>query len=191
MQAIRSYFDKLVKLNDLEFAEIVRVMKKVSLSKKEFLLNEGEVCDFVAFIEKGVFRYHHEIEGEEKVIAFFFEREFVSNYRSFLTGQPSEYYIQALEESEIWIIRKADLMRLYDKFPKIDRLGRFIAERLFLAVTARLDSFLFSSPEDRFQSLIKQNPALFERVPQYMIASFLGVTPESLSRIRTRVTGNY
>jgi CRP-like cAMP-binding protein len=125
-------------------------------------------------------------EGEAKITAFFFQGDFVSNYRSFLTGKPSDHFIEAMQDAAIYKINLQELKSLYDKHKNIERLGRLIAENLYLSVANRLDSFLFQTPEERYKTLIERNSRLLQEIPQYMIASYLGVKPETLSRIRTR-----
>jgi CRP/FNR family transcriptional regulator, anaerobic regulatory protein len=186
MEIIRKYFDQFLPLNDDEWNAFEKCLSKEEVKKKEFLLKEGQVGDFIAFVAEGSLRFYVLREGEEKVIAFFFAGSFVSNYRSFLTNLPSEYYIEVLQDTLIYRIRKNELVNLYDQFPKIERLGRLIAENLYLMVAKRLDSFLFKSPKERYEELLAQNSRLPEEVPQYMIASYLGVKPETLSRIRAR-----
>jgi CRP-like cAMP-binding protein len=136
-------------------------------------------ADFAGFIG-------YDKDGEEKITAFNFKGNFVTNYRSFLTGQPSDHYIQALLDSVIYIINLQDLQSLYDKHKNIERLGRLIAENLYLTVANRLDSFMFQTPSERYKELIERNSRLLQEIPQYMIASYLGVKPETLSRIRKR-----
>jgi CRP/FNR family transcriptional regulator, anaerobic regulatory protein len=186
MEQIRAYFNKFLPLTDIEWGDFAACFKKETFSKKEFLLREGETCDFIAFIAEGLYRFYYVQEGEEKVTAFFFSGDFVTNYRSFLTGKPSEHYIETLKPSTVYKLHKKDLLMLYDKHKSIERLGRFIAENLYLTVTARLDSFLHGNPENRYQELLNRNSKLLQEVPQYMLASYLGIKPETLSRIRAR-----
>ena len=158
----------------------------MDIQSKEQILRKGEHCNFIAFIQKGSFRFYIDNEGEEKITAFFFNGDFVSNYRSFLTSKPSDHYIEALQDSVIYKINLQELQSLYDKHKNIERLGRLIAENLYLTVANRLDSFMFQTPSERYKVLIERNSRLLQEIPQYMIASYLGVKPETLSRIRAR-----
>jgi CRP-like cAMP-binding protein len=186
MDQIRTYFNRFLPLTDEEWADFAACLKKETHEKKSFLLQQGDVCDYIAFIGEGIYRFFYVREGEEKITAFFFPGDFVTNYRSFLTGKPSEHFIEALKPTIIYKVSKADLLLLYDKYKNMERLGRFIAENLYLIVTKRLDSFLHDNPENRYQELLDRNSKLLQEVPQYMIASYLGVKPETLSRIRAR-----
>lgn len=186
MEGIRTYFNKFIKLSDVEWNAFASCIQKQQISKREFILTEGATCDFIAFVGEGMFRFYYVDEGNEKVTAFFFPGDFVSNYRSFITGQPSDHNIESMKESVVYKVMKKDLLKLYDQYPAIDRLGRLIAENLYLTVAKRLDEFLYSSPEERYRNLQNRNSKLLQEVPQYMLASYLGVKPETLSRIRMR-----
>lgn len=184
---IRTYFNSLLPMSDLEWSEMEACFRRVEFKKGDILLREGAICDFIGFISNGIIRFYQLKEGNEKVTAFWFPGDFLSNYRSFVSETPSEHYIEALNEGFYWQLKKYDLMALYDKYPKIDRLGRIMAERLYLMVTYRLDRFLSETPEERYQILQSKNSRLIQEIPQYMIASYIGVSAETLSRIRKRL----
>ena len=186
METLRIYFNKFLKLDDSEWKDFESCLTKVNITNKEQLLKQGEHCNFIAFIQEGSFRFYFDKEGEEKITAFFFKGDFVTNYRSFLTGKPSDHCIEAMQDAVIYKINLQELQSLYDKHKNIERLGRLIAENLYLTVANRLDSFMFQTPSERYKELIKRNSRLLQEIPQYMIASYLGVKPETLSRIRTR-----
>lgn len=186
MEALRIYFEKFIKLSDAEWIDFQECLIKEVVHKKDLILKENEKCNFIAFIQEGIFRFYKIQEGEEKITAFFFTGDFVTNYRSFLEGKPSEHNIEALQDAVIYKIKLEQLQKLYDKHKTIERLGRLIAENLYLIVANRLDSFMFKSPADRYNELVKRNSKLLAEIPQYMIASYLGIKPETLSRIRAR-----
>ena len=186
METLRLYFNKFIKLNDSEWAEFENCIVKATIAKNEQILKPAEHCNFIAFIQEGSFRFYYDKEGEVKITAFFFQGDFVSNYKSFLTGKPLDHFIEAMQDAAIYKINLQELKSLYDKHKNIERLGRLIAENLYLMVASRLDSFMFQTPEERYKSLIERNSRLLQDVPQYMIASYLAVKPETLSRIRGR-----
>jgi CRP-like cAMP-binding protein len=186
LETLRQYFDNFLRLDDSEWADFEKCIIKAKIAKNEQILKQGEYCNFIAFIHEGSFRFYYDKDGEEKITAFNFKGNFVTNYRSFLTGQPSDHNIQALLDSVVYIINLQDLQSLYDKHKNIERLGRLIAENLYLTVANRLDSFMFQTPSERYKELIERNSRLLQEIPQYMIASYLGVKPETLSRIRKR-----
>lgn len=186
MQDLRLYLNKIIVLNDIEWTDFERCLTKLNITSKEQILKAGDHCNFIAFVHKGSFRFFIENEGEEQITAFFFDGDFVTNYRSFLTGKSSDHNIEAMEDSVIYKINLQELQSLYDKHQAIERLGRFIAQNLYLMVANRLDSFMFQTPKERYEELVKRSPELLQKIPQYMIASYLGVKPETLSRIRGR-----
>lgn len=161
---------------------------KVEYAKGELLLQEGSVCNFIGFIDEGIVRFYQIKDGSEKVTAFWFAGEFLSNYRSFVSQRPSDHYIETLTTGSYWRLDKDKLNRLYDERPMIDRLGRKMAEQLYLMVAGRLDNILKETPEQRYLSLQQNRSRLLTDIPQYMIASYLGVSAETLSRIRKRLT---
>jgi CRP-like cAMP-binding protein len=181
---------KFILLNKEEADSFSRVVSFRKLKRKEFLLKEGEVCKFTSFILKGCLRYFYNVEGEEHTGQFFFENSWYTDYESFLTGQPSSQNIDALEPTELLLIQKQDLEKLYVENPKIERFGRLMAENAYLGVRKKNESLLNLSPEDRYLKLLKERPKVIERVPQHYIASFLGLQPQSLSRIRKRISEN-
>lgn len=187
MDAIKNYLNNFISLTEEEWNDFQDCMVKEIVPKKTQIVKEGQKCDFIAFVAEGIYRFYHVKEGEERITAFFSAGDMVTNYRSFLTGKPSEHYIEAINDSAIFKITKKDLQRLYDKHKNFERLGRLIAESTYLAITKRLDSMLNSSPEDRYKELVNRNSRLLQDVPQYMIASYLGIKPETLSRIRAKM----
>lgn len=184
--SIQAYINQLVAFTESEWAAFEACLHERKLDKKQFLLKEGQHCDFVAFVLEGAFRFHNVIDGEENEIGFFFPGDFVSNYRSFLTDTPSEHNIVALKDAVVLMLPKKELFALYDTYKPAERLGRLIAENLFLDVVRRLDSFQYATPEARYQALVNRNSKLLQEIPQYMLASYLGIKPETLSRIRGR-----
>jgi CRP-like cAMP-binding protein len=186
MEALRNYFERFIKLSDDEWQDFQICLTKEVVHKKDLILKENEQCDFLAFVQEGIFRFYSFNDGVERITAFFFPGDFVTNYRSFLTGKPSEHNIEALTDGVIYRIKLAQLQKLYDKYQTIERLGRLVAENLYLIVANRLDSFMFQSPAERYNELVKRNSKLLNEIPQYMIAAYLGISPETLSRIRAR-----
>ncbi len=184
---IRAYFNSLEPLPDKVWTEMEHAFELVEFKKGEVLLQEGQSCDFIGFINSGIIRFYQLKEGNEKVTAFWFPGDFLSNYRSFITGKPSEHFIESLSEGSYWQLKEKPLLRLYDEFPLIERLGRKMAEQLYLMVTYRLDNLLKDTPEERYENMLKKNSRLLQEIPQYMIASYLGVSAETLSRIRRRI----
>lgn len=177
----------IVKLNAEKEQAFINILQVKDLKKKELLLVEGQVCDTITFINKGVFRVFHIIEGVENTFQFFFSDSWYTDYESFLIGIPSRENFQALEECQVVQFKKQDLFKLYESHPVFERVGRVFAENAFLSVYNLYKMKTNEVPVERYLNLLKQRPEVVERIPQHYIASYLGITPESLSRIRGRI----
>jgi CRP-like cAMP-binding protein len=135
----------------------------------------------------GCIRLFCEKDGEELSTYFFTENMFAGSYDSFLARKPSKVAIETLEECEVLILTHESLESLYQVFPKMNEFIRKAIEQRFVLLHDLFISYLLNSPEERYLSLIKDRPELLQRIPQHQIASFIGITPVSLSRIRNRV----
>lgn len=162
-------------------------LKVKKIQKNEFLIQEGQVSDEIGFVSTGLFRMYYLQDGKEINTNFFFENSFVVSYQSFLTHQPSRYAIQALENSEIIYFHHDALCKAYDISHNWERFGRTVAEYSFINATRRTESFLFLNGEQRYLELLSSRPEMFERIPLYHIASYLGIERESLSRLRKKI----
>ncbi|MEE9362548.1 MAG: Crp/Fnr family transcriptional regulator [Cellulophaga sp.] len=185
---IISFFENFISLNKEDIALVKSVGALKHVSKNEFLLTEGKPCSFVAFINKGLFRAFYTVDGQEYSKQFFFENGFCSDYSSFLTQRNADTYLQAIEDSTVLILQKEEIDMLYEKVPKFVYFGKALAESLFIKISDIKTSFILNTPEERYSNFVKERPKVVQRVPQYMIASYLGITPEALSRIRKRLT---
>jgi CRP-like cAMP-binding protein len=171
-----------------EEKEVIRSLFKEKIYKKgELFLADGQICKHVGFIARGVMRYYINHDGEEKTYAFSQENQYVSNYESFLPQRPSSKIIQALEDSHVFLISYSDLQILYAKVREGERYGRIAVEAVFLQMLRDINSFYTETPEVRYEGFLKHHPDLQQRISQYHIASFVGVKPQSLSRIRKRI----
>lgn len=160
-----------------------------SVKNKDFLLQEGQICKELGFINGGVFRMYYLSDGKEVNTQFSFENEFVVNYDSFLRETTSRYCIQALEDSEIVTFNLKALQNGYSRSKNWERFGRIMAERAYTLTTKRVESFMFMNAEQRYLQMMKDTPHFMERIPLYHLASYLGVERESLSRLRKKITG--
>jgi CRP-like cAMP-binding protein len=160
------------------------------IKKRENLIKEGQICTEISLVLRGALRQYHLVDGEEKTTFFHFENHFACNYESFLTQQPSDITIEALEDCEVLYFSAETLKRLYRLYPKYEVFGRLIAENVYLCAMERLKTFLLKSPEERYRKFLTtlESDIILERVPQHYIASYLGITPVSLSRIRARLS---
>jgi CRP/FNR family transcriptional regulator, anaerobic regulatory protein len=177
----------IVTLNAAEEEAFVQILEVKEIKKKEFLLQTGQVCNKVFFLNSGCTRVFYNVDGVENTFQFFFADSWYTDYASLLTGQPAFENVQALEKSQIVQIKKIDLYKLYDAYPVFDRVGRMMAENAFLSLHNLNKMLTNDEPQQRYINLLKQRPEVVERIPQHYIASYLGIQPESLSRIRKRI----
>ncbi|MBC7920990.1 MAG: Crp/Fnr family transcriptional regulator [Ferruginibacter sp.] len=185
--SLQASIRRFVSLEEAEWALIAAAFHPKEVSAKEFLLRKGQVCRHIAFVESGLLRYYYLVGGKEMVGNFFFENSFVGDFGSFITGQPAVQFIDTLEDCRLLLASHSDWQQLYGRIPALERFGRLLAEGLFVHAQQRTASFLLDSPQQRYLNLLKNRPKVLQRVPQYMIASYLGITPEALSRIRRRL----
>ena len=162
-------------------------LKTSRFEKKDYFLNEGKICRYVGFINKGCFRTYYLSDGKEINTQFVFENEFVTDYDSFLQSKPSRYFIQALEDSEIVTFNLIALQNAYNQSQNWERFGRMVAEQSYKLTTQRVESFLFLDGEQRYLDLVKNQPQILDRIPLYHIASYIGLERESLSRLRRKI----
>jgi CRP-like cAMP-binding protein len=161
------------------------------LRKRQYILQEGDVCKYIAFVEKGMLRcYTIDEKGNEHIMQFAFEGWWISDQFSFLTGEPAIYNIDALEDSELLLLSQQSEEQLLQKIPKFEKYFRILLQNNLIATQRRLIGSLSQSAEQRYNELISVCSTIPQRVPQHMIASFLGITPETLSRIRKQVASS-
>jgi CRP-like cAMP-binding protein len=179
--------NRIVTLNANEQDLICQLFKPLQLKKNEFLLQSGEVCNKVSFLNKGLVRYFVFKDNEEATFEFTNQGDFIADYHSFNAQQKSLQNIQAIEDCEFLVINYEDLQTIYSTLENGNLLGRIIIEHRFnIMVSQLLDVYRFT-PEERYQYFFENYKALIQRIPQYLIASYVGVKPQSLSRIRNRI----
>jgi CRP-like cAMP-binding protein len=184
-------FDEHIQLTEEEKQLCKTFFTPKKLRKRQYILQEGDVCKYVAFVEKGMLRsYTIDEKGNEHIMQFAFEGWWISDHYSFLTGEPAVYNIDALEDSELLLISKQAEEKMLQKIPKFEKYFRILLQNSLIATQRRLISSLSQSAEERYNQLISVCPTIPQRVPQHMMASFLGITPETLSRIRKQIASS-
>lgn len=181
-----NYCSKYIQLSELDRELIVSNFKQLKLKRKDFLLKEGKVCDFVAFLSSGVIRHFHTKDGNEITCDITLHNNFITDFKSLTQNIPSNYNFQILKDAELFIISKKDLFKLYAENKNIESFGRLMAEQVAQRTIEIAMSLASDKPEERVEKLVKQRPDLFQEVPQRYLANLLGISPESLSRIRAR-----
>lgn len=169
-----------------QFTSLIQIKK---LRKHQYLVQEGDVCRFEAFINKGSMRsFSVDEKGFEHVVLLGVEDWWMGDLYSFFTQTPSRYHVEALEDAELFCLDKPSLEKLYSDIPKFERFFRILIQNAFVAQQQRIIANMSQSAEQRYHDFINRHPQFEKRFPQYQIASYLGIKPESLSRIRRSIT---
>lgn len=177
-----------IPLTDQDKQALSSRLKAKKLRKRQFLLEPGDDCDYLAFVEKGLLRsYLTDTKMIEHVMQFALEDYWIADLYSYLLRQPAQLTIEALEESNVLILPRQQLETLYEEVPAFERFFRLLMQNGYLTAQQRVLAAISDTAEDRYRQLIERSPLLEQRVPQHQIASFLGITPESLSRIKKRL----
>jgi CRP-like cAMP-binding protein len=182
-------FNEKVSLTREEEDVVKAYLLPKKLRKKQYLLQEGDVCKHIAFVEKGALKaYSVDDTGTESIIQFALEGWIISDLYSFLTSEPATYNIDALEDAELVLISKSAHENLLQKLPKYETYIRLQITGAYIAFQKRLTSIISLQLEERYKNFLAVYPNIAQRVPQHMIASYMGLTPETLSRVRSRIS---
>jgi CRP-like cAMP-binding protein len=180
---------RYIQLTPEETDFFISVLQIKKLRKKQYLFQEGDVCRYETFVNKGCLRtYHIDEKGQEHVAQFAIEEWWISDMYSFLISTPARLNVDAMEDAELLCIDKPSLEELYLRVPKFERFFRIILQNAFIAHQQRIIANMSKSAEERYLEFLERYSELEQRVPQHQIASYLGITPESLSRIRKQLT---
>lgn len=186
-EQFKDHISKFADISDEEFAEIMSFFKTETLQKKENLLSEGQTCNANYFVIKGIFRkFFINEKGVEQTTEFAIENWWMTETFSFLNNIPTEFYIQAVEKTEFISISRDAYHQLLNKHPAMEKYFRCIYQKAYAMVQLRLKFQYEYSREGLYHLFCKSQPQFLQRVPQYLIASYLGFTPEYLSEIRKK-----
>lgn len=183
---LRKGISRYVDLLEEEWEAFKSIVRFQRFAKGDYLVKADEVCTVAAFICQGIMRYYYLKDGNEYIGHIAMEGEFISAYSSFLTERPTRQIVDTLEPAAFFSFKRRDLYSLYDKYKNIERMGRKIAEEIIVGSQYRTAMMLFNSAEERYDWLVSARSELLNRVPQYMLASYIGIKPESLSRLRKK-----
>jgi CRP-like cAMP-binding protein len=181
---LRDFFRLFINFSDEELEEVSHFFHPKKLKKGQHLLLPGEIATETGFVVKGVFRVYYLVEGKESTRFLGCENIFIGSIPSFTTQTPCVEYVEALENSELLMLSFQDLQKMYDISPKWDRLVRLLAEYSYNEQQRRIYSLIALTAQERYEELAKNRPDIIQRIPQYIIANYLGISPETLSRIR-------
>jgi CRP-like cAMP-binding protein len=181
------YFSRIMPLSEEEITAIVETMNVTDYKKGTVLLKEGQISTEVYFVLEGCVRQYYLIDGDEKTNNFFTEAQWVISMNSFSQHAPSTHYLDCCMDSSLVVGNREKEESLYKKFPKFETISRKVMEKVFAEQQEIMASYTTDNPEQRYLKLLKSRPDLFQKIPQYQIASYVGVKPESLSRIRKRI----
>lgn len=176
-----------ISISEKDVVIIENLFHRKLFKKGEHLLSAGEVCRYIIFIESGLVRYYIDNDGTEQTHYFNQEGEFVCDYMSFLPQGPSNVNIQALEDTFVYRISAEGIQQFYREVANGEKFGRVAIEQVFVNVINQVVSLYTDTPDNRYLKFLSNYPGLVQRIPQYYIASYVGVKPPSLSRIRKRL----
>ncbi|MGC6432180.1 MAG: Crp/Fnr family transcriptional regulator [Jejuia sp.] len=188
MEELKKFIDTIYPMNPSDWGFFSSKLHKVTIKKNTALTKTGAVENYLSFISEGIVRYYiPEIEND-LTFGFLFENQFVTAYDSFITQTPSLYQIDTLTHTTLWRISYNDLQEVYKNTKSGNTIGRIMAENMFLIKSKRELSLLNRTAEERYLDLFTERPKLIKEIPLKYIASYIGVTPQALSRIRKRIT---
>ncbi len=186
MKQVLFNIQRVFRISEDEMKAIENVMQVTFLKKNNFFLKENEICKSIGFIEHGSMRLFYETPEKEVCNDFFFENSLVGSIASFITQTPSIVNIAPVENCELLLFEYADVMALIQKFPALKILANIILQEQLIRTEKREASLLKDSPEERFKHLLEEHPKIFKRIPLRYVAGYLGITPETLSRYRSK-----
>jgi CRP-like cAMP-binding protein len=184
--AFINFVERFVPLDDTIRTALGKVSHRIQVPAHTFLVREGDIVQYFNFIEKGSARIFYEHAGKDYIGWFSFDNSPALSYHSFITQKPSLNNVEVLEDATVIRIARNDLFDLYERFKPMERFGRLFSEWLYCNFVERTYSLQILSAKERYEFLIQHQPELFRRVPMGHIASYLGISQETLSRIRAK-----
>jgi len=184
----KSAIDAIVHINDLAWSDFKKEFQKKTIKKGEFIWKEGQTCKHLVFLKNGLVRSFSTTNGKETTHTFYEKKNFFYDDYSFLSQKPCIKAYQVLEDSELVFVSRTHLFSMYDKYKCFERLGRIAIEQTHIKMIHDIEQISQNSSEENYKHLLNTNPSLIHRVPQKIIASYLNVTSEHLSRIRLKIS---
>jgi CRP-like cAMP-binding protein len=177
-----------VEMDDASMKKFLQFIEVKTFRRKSFFLQAGEVCQYQAYVNRGcLITYCQDIKSHPSVLQFAFEDWWVNDIASFFLGTPAHYSIEILEEAELFLFNRDHMEMMYHEVPQTERLFRLLLQRAMISLQDRIVWNMTLNAEERYMRLIKKYPDLEKRVAQHLIASYIGITPEALSRTRRAI----
>ena len=187
--SLQKHIKKHTQISDENLEKFSNAFTLQKVAKKEFLLKEGEICQFEGFVTGGCFKvFHSDQDGTEHTLYFAIEDWWVADVDSFTNSKPSQLNIQALENSEVLLISKQNKEKLYQEIPEIEKLFRIMSQKNLVAVQRRVIDNLSKTADQRYLDFLAKYPKITQRLTNIQIAAYLGVSPEFVSKIRRKIT---
>ena len=184
MKEFIEHFKQLTKVSDDLEQELISKSIPIKVKKGDFLHQATSVCKKTYWIQKGLLRTYYLKDGKEITDVFASEGEWITSVQSFMKNEPDQYYLQAIENSEVYALSNNDLMFLFENFHEMERFGRISVSMNYIKLSEKLESYQFSSAKDKYVHFCKVYNSILNRLPLGMVASYIGITQETLSRIR-------
>lgn len=189
-QVLKESLQEHVSLTDEEWELCKNNFRPKRMLKRQFLLQEGDVCRELAFVEKGaLYSFSVDLKSNQHIIRFAFEGWWIADLQSFFTRKPTNLYIEVLEDSELLVLDRRNHEKLLEEIPAYERYHRIILQNAYVALQRRVENAIGLTAEEKYNRLIEQNPTFMNRVPLNLVASYLGMSPETLSRVRSNFGG--
>ena len=188
LNKLEQHIREIIDIENNELDQITSVFKLVKYPPKKIILKKGQECHFIAFINKGCLVYYSKFGEKERVINFPRENWWIGDMDSFLSHSPSNIYLKTLEETELWTLDYTSFMNLIQNHPNYLRFHLINMHRSYMQIDERFAKLTSLSAEDKYNLILKDSPGVINRVPSKYLASFLGIEPPSLSRIRRNMS---
>lgn len=189
-QVLKESLQEHVSLTDEEWELCKNNFRPKRMLKRQFLLQEGDVCRELAFVEKGaLYSFSVDLKNNQHIIRFAFEGWWIADLQSFFTKKPTNLNVEVLEDSELLVLDRRNHEKLLEEIAAYERYHRIILQNAYVALQRRVENAIGLTAEEKYNRLIEQNPTFMNRVPLNLVASYLGMSPETLSRVRSNFGG--
>lgn len=190
MDALKNVITSIVPMSDEEYNLMLPIINRMQVKKDTDLFQQEEICRHIYFIESGFFRmFYVDYRGNEINSRFAKPNDFLVDFASFITQKTAHYSCRAMEDSAVIAMEYEKVEKLYNCCPNWSKFGRLVAESAYLIIIERQEMLHFQTPEERYKTILKKEPYLFQMVSQNQLSSYIGIKPESLSRLRKRMMG--